>query len=41
MLAEDFAEADIMLLERAQVVLDEGLYHQGVAEVVRLVAQRA
>ncbi|MEW6691541.1 MAG: class I SAM-dependent methyltransferase [Pseudomonadota bacterium] len=39
MLAEDFAEGDILLLERAQVVLDEGPYHQGPAEVVRLVAQ--
>ncbi|HES77281.1 MAG TPA: class I SAM-dependent methyltransferase [bacterium] len=40
MLAEDFAEAEILMLERAQVVLDEGLYHQGVAEVVRMVAQQ-
>jgi 2-polyprenyl-3-methyl-5-hydroxy-6-metoxy-1,4-benzoquinol methylase len=41
MLAEDFAEGDILLLERAQVVLDEGPYHQGPAEVVRVVAQRS
>jgi len=40
MLAEDFAEGDILLLEHAQVMLDEGPYHQGPAEVVRLVAQR-
>ena len=40
MLAEDFAEAEFLMLERAQVVLDEGLYHQGVAEVVRMVALR-
>ena len=40
MLAEDFAEAEILMLERAQVMLDEGLYHQGMAEVVRMVAAR-
>jgi 2-polyprenyl-3-methyl-5-hydroxy-6-metoxy-1,4-benzoquinol methylase len=40
MLAEDFAEAEILMLERAQVILDEGLYHQGMAEVVRMVAAR-
>lgn len=40
MLAEDFAEGDILMLERAQVVLDEGPYHQGPAEVVRVVVQR-
>lgn len=40
MLAEDFVDAEMLLLERAQVVLDEGLYHQGVAEVVRMVALR-
>ncbi|OYY73532.1 MAG: hypothetical protein B7Y40_08775 [Gammaproteobacteria bacterium 28-57-27] len=41
MLSEDFVDAEIALLERAQVVLDEGLYHQGVAEVVRMVAVRS
>ncbi|MEW5838510.1 MAG: class I SAM-dependent methyltransferase [Pseudomonadota bacterium] len=40
MLAEDFAEAEFLMLERAQVMLDEGLYHQGMAEVVRMVAVR-
>ena len=40
MLAEDFAEADIELLERACVMLDEGLYHQGQAEMLRMVAVR-
>ena len=40
MLSEDFAEAEFLMLERAQVVLDEGLYHQGMAEVVRMVAMR-
>lgn len=39
MLAEDFAEGEILMLERAQVVLDEGSYHQGAAEVVRAVVQ--
>lgn len=40
MLEEDFVDAEMLLLERAQVVLDEGLYHQGMAEVVRMVAVR-
>jgi len=40
MLEEDFVDAEMLLLERAQVVLDEGLYHQGMAEVVRMVALR-
>ncbi|MEW6423094.1 MAG: class I SAM-dependent methyltransferase [Pseudomonadota bacterium] len=39
MLTEDFADGDILLLERAQVVLDEGAHHQGPAEVVRAVVQ--
>jgi SAM-dependent methyltransferase len=40
MLEEDFVAAEMLLLERAQVVLDEGVYHHGVAEVVRMVALR-
>jgi len=40
MLEEDFSDAEMLLLERAQVVLDEGVYHHGVAEVVRMVALR-
>ena len=40
MLEEDFVDAEMLLLERAQVVLDEGLYHQRVAEVVRIAARR-
>ncbi|TQV64016.1 MAG: class I SAM-dependent methyltransferase [Halothiobacillaceae bacterium] len=40
MLAEDFAEGEILMLERAQVLLDEGPHHQGPAEVVRAVVQQ-
>ncbi len=40
MLTEDFADGDILMLERAQILLDEGLYHQGPAEVIRVVVQR-
>lgn len=40
MLAEDFAEGEILTLERAKIVLDEGPYHQGPAEVIRAIVQR-
>ena len=40
MLQADFAEADMVLLEVVQPVLDEGPIHQGVAETVRMVARR-
>ena len=40
MLAQDFADAEILLLEDAEPVLDEGALHQGSARTVRLVARR-
>jgi SAM-dependent methyltransferase len=40
MLADDFAEADILLLEEAEPVLDEGALHRGMARTVRLIARR-
>ncbi|MEW6445602.1 MAG: class I SAM-dependent methyltransferase [Pseudomonadota bacterium] len=40
MLAEDFAEGDILVLERARIMLDEGLHHQGPAEVVRAIVRK-
>jgi SAM-dependent methyltransferase len=41
MLAEDFAEADILELEETLRELDEGPFHQGTAAVVRLAARKA
>lgn len=38
-LREDFADADIRLLEEREVVLDEGPYHSGSAAVLRLLVQ--
>ena len=40
MLTRDFAGLDIVQAETLEVVLDEGPYHQGRAEVTRLVARR-
>ncbi len=40
MLAEDFRDAEIELLEETLTELDEGPYHQGTAAVVRLLARR-
>ncbi len=41
MLAEDFAEADILELEETMRELNEGPFHQGTAAVVRLAARKA
>lgn len=40
MLASDFAGLNPSMLTTEEVVLDEGPYHQGTAEVTRVVAQR-
>ncbi|MDX1477983.1 MAG: class I SAM-dependent methyltransferase [Saprospiraceae bacterium] len=39
-LADDFSALDIELLTTADVQLDEGIYHQGLASVVRLVGKK-
>jgi SAM-dependent methyltransferase len=39
-LRRDFDQLRLLHLDRSEVELDEGRYHQGVASVVRLVAQR-
>lgn len=40
MLLEDFEQLQISLLERYSLNLDEGEYHQGKADVVRVIAQK-
>lgn len=40
MLQEDFADADIEMLESLETRLDEGKYHRGPAAVLRLIATR-
>lgn len=40
-LRADFADLDIILLEEARTMLDEGPFHQGEGAVIRLVAVRA
>lgn len=39
-LAADFGDLSVTLLEEATTVLDEGAYHQGKADVVRLMATK-
>lgn len=39
-LKEDFASMDIQLLEQKSITIDEGIYHRGQAEVVRLIARK-
>ena len=36
----DFSKANILLLEKAEVMLEEGKYHQGMAAVMRMVVQK-
>ena len=40
-LREDFSDLDILELEQVEAEIHEGLYHTGLASVVRLVARRA
>ena len=40
MLEGDFAELEVQLCVTEEAVLDEGPYHQGRAELTRLVARR-
>ncbi len=40
LLREDFADMNITLLQRASPVLNEGKFHQGAAEVIRLVGTK-
>jgi len=39
-LETDFASLDIQLLEQKRIIIDEGIYHRGQAEVVRLIAKK-
>lgn len=40
-LAQDFMGLELRLLERKRVVLDEGPYHSGEAEVIRFIGEKA
>ncbi len=40
MLANDFESMDILLLQKTEIVLNEGIFHQGIASVIRFLGIR-
>lgn len=40
MLAKDFSDFSLQLLERESVILNEGAYHRGHAEVIRMIVKK-